>query len=98
MVMHAAIAERVIQVLSLRYTENPNTTANPLCCLTGVTYMNTVFAAANTLDFLQFFEEAYNSLNPVTLRPCLEVGDTIVMDKTISDKTMRLFFSFSHVE
>lgn len=29
---------------------------------------------------LQFFEEAYNSLNPVTLRPCLEVGDTIVMD------------------
>ena len=57
MVMHAAIAERVIQV-TLRYTENPNTTANPLCCLTGVTYMNTVFAAANTLDFLQFFEEA----------------------------------------
>ena len=97
MVMHAAIAERVIQV-TLRYTENPNTTANPLCCLTGVTYMNTVFAAANTLDFLQFFEEAYNSLNPVTLRPCLEVRDTIVMDKTISDKTMRLFFSFSHVE
>ena len=66
--------------------------------VTGVTYMNTVFGAANTLDFLQFFEEAYNSLNPVTLRPCLEVGDMIVMNKTISDKTMRLFFSFSHVE
>ena len=44
--------------------------------VTGVTYMNTVFGAANTLDFLQFFEEAYNSLNPVTLRPCLEVGQT----------------------
>ena len=43
--------------------------------------MNTVDRAANTLDFLQFFEEAsYNSLNPVTLRPCLEVGETIVMD------------------
>ena len=43
--------------------------------------MNTVDGAANTLDFLQFFEEAsYNSLNPVTLRPCLEVGGTIVMD------------------
>ena len=78
---HAPIRERAIEVT--RYAENPNTTVNFLCPLTGVTHMNTVDEAANTLDFLQFFEEAYNALNPVTLRPCLEVGDTIVMDNNI---------------
>ena len=51
-----------------------------MCGLAGVTYMNTVNGAFNTLEFLRFFEEAYNSINPNTGRPCLEVGDTVVMD------------------
>ena len=55
-------------------------TVNVLCSLLGVTYMNTINGPSNTTDFLRFFEEAYNSVNPNTGRPCLEVGDTIVMD------------------
>ena len=36
--------------------------------------------ATNTARFLQFFEEASDAVNVVTGRPCLEVGDIIVMD------------------
>ena len=31
-------------------------------------------------NFYSFFEEAYNSTNSNTGRPCLEVGDIVVMD------------------
>ena len=34
----------------------------------------------NTVRFLEFFEEATESVNVTNDRPCLEVGDTIVMD------------------
>ena len=61
---HAPIGERAIKVT--RYAENPNTTVNLLCSLTGP-------------------KEAYNSPNPVTLRPRLEVGDMIVMDNCPTD-------------
>jgi len=68
--------------------------------LAGVTYMNTVDGVANTLQFLQFFEEAYDAPNPVTLRPCLEVRDTIVMDNlpcitTKVDGVCKNFFTTS---
>ena len=53
---HAPIAKRAIEVT--RYAEDANTTVNLMCSLTGVNYMNTVEGAANTLDFLQFFEGA----------------------------------------
>ena len=42
--------------------------------------MNTGDGASSTLEFLRFFEEAYNSTNPNTGRPCLDVGDVIVTD------------------
>jgi hypothetical protein len=64
----------------VRYRETANTTANLMCSLTGVTCMNIVDGPSNTLEFLRFFQEAYTSMNPETGRPCLEVGDTIVMD------------------
>ncbi len=51
-----------------------------MCSLTGITYMNVIDRASNTLELLWFFQEAYTSANPATGRPCLEVGDTIVMD------------------
>jgi hypothetical protein len=35
---------------------------------------------SNTMEFLRFFEEAFNSINPNTGRPCLEFGDVIIMD------------------
>ena len=75
---HAPIGERAVEVR--RYCQTANITVNLMCGLTGVTYMNTVNGASNTFEFLQFFEEAYNSINPNTGRPCLEVGDIIVMD------------------
>lgn len=75
---HAPLGERAIEVC--RYGQTANTTVNLMCGLTGVTYVNTVQGPSNTLEFLRFFEEAYNSINPLTLRPCLDVGDVIVMD------------------
>ena len=36
--------------------------------------------ANNTLQFLQFFEEAGNCVNLESGRPCLQVGYIIVMD------------------
>ena len=59
---HAPIGENGIEIT--RSVENPNSTVNLLCSLTGVTYMNTVDGVTNTLEFLQVFEEAYNSPNP----------------------------------
>lgn len=48
--------------------------------LTSVNYANTVNGAADTIDFLNFFEEASNSGHPRTGRPCLDPGSIIVMD------------------
>jgi hypothetical protein len=63
-----------------RYCKTANITMNLMCNLTGVTYMNTVNGPSNTLEFLCFFEEAYNSTATNTVQPCLEAGDIIVMD------------------
>ena len=46
----------------------------------GMCYVNTVDSPADTINFLQFFEEAYNSLDPITHQPCLKAEDIIVMD------------------
>ena len=43
-------------------------------------YANTVDSPADTISFLQFFEETYNSLDPITHQPCLKAEDIIVMD------------------
>ncbi len=41
-------------------------------------------APTNTVCFLQFFEEASETVNVLTGRPCLAVGDIIVMDNLAS--------------
>ena len=51
-----------------------------MASVAGVCYVNTVDDPANTINFLQFFEEAYNSLHPITHQPCLKAEDIIVMD------------------
>ena len=51
-----------------------------MASLAGVWYANTVDGPADTIDFLQFFDEAYNSVHPATNRPCLEPGNIFVMD------------------
>lgn len=75
---HAPVGERAVEIG--RYCETSYVTVNLMCGLNGIGYMNTVDGPSNTLEFLRFFEEAYNSFNPLTGRPCLEVGDVVVMD------------------
>ena len=75
---HAPLGERAIEVK--RYCESSNTTVNLMCSLTGITFVNVIDGLSNSLEFLRFFQEAYTSVNPGTGRPCLQPGNTIVMD------------------
>jgi hypothetical protein len=75
---HAPRGERALEFE--RYAETPNITVNLMASLAGVCYANTVDGPADTIDFLRFFDEAYNSVHPATNQPCLEPGNIIVMD------------------
>ena len=98
---HAPIGNRAVEVK--RYCQTANTTVNLMCSLTGVTYMNIIDGPSNTFEFLNFFQEAYASINPATGRPCLEVGDTIVMDNcpihhNEAERILRDFLSDLNIE
>ena len=75
---HAPVGERCVEVE--RKLENPNTTLNLLVSLNGVEYYNMLDGPTDTVQFLNFFEEAAHAVNFETARPALEVGDIIVMD------------------
>ncbi len=75
---HALRGERTIELT--RYCETANVTVNLMASLAGVCYANTIDGPADTVDFLNFFEEAYNSIDPITNQPCLKAEDIIVMD------------------
>ena len=64
----------------MKKAESPNTTLNMLVSLDGPEYYNLIDGATNTMQLLQFFEEAGNCVNLQTGRPCLQVGDIIIMD------------------
>ena len=49
-----------------RYMVTASITVNLMALLAGMCYVNTVDGPSDTIDFLQFFEEAYNSLDPIT--------------------------------
>ncbi len=55
-----------------------------LCSLNGIEYAKVINGASNTVEFLQFFEEAGQSVNTTTGLPSLSVGDLIVMDNLSS--------------
>ena len=76
---HAPVGERERAVELTRYAET-NMTVILMCSMTGVVYANTMNGAADTIDFLQFFEQACNSANSRTGRPCSVPGSIIVMD------------------
>ena len=63
--------------------ETANVTVNLIASVAGVRYVNTVDGPADAINFLQFFEEAYNSLDPITHQPCLKAEDIVVMDNTL---------------
>lgn len=97
---HAPVGERCIEFE--RYAQSANVTVNLLCGLTGVAYMNIVDGAANTFDFLYFFEQAANAEN-IFGRPALEVGDTVVMDNcpthhNIGGEILKQFLADMNIE
>lgn len=57
-----------------------NHTLNLLCGIDGVKYANVIAGACNAMEFLRFFQETFETVDPVTQRPVLEVGDIIVID------------------
>ena len=75
---HSPVGERCVEVI--RKSESPNTTLNMLVSYEGVQFYNLVDGATNTVEFLNFFQEAAVATFMQTLRPVLDVGDTIVMD------------------
>jgi transposase len=79
---HSAKGTRCVEVV--RKLESPKTTLNMLVSLNGPEYYNLVPGATNTTYFLGFFEEAGEAVNIQTGRPCLEVGDIVIMDNLSS--------------
>ena len=77
---HSSAGTRCVEVM--KKGESPNITRNMLVLLDGPEYYNLIDCA--TLQFLQFFEEAGNCVNLQTGRPCLQVGDIIVVDNLSS--------------
>lgn len=75
---HAPVGERCVEVI--RKHEDLNTTLNLLVSLNGVEYYNLIDGATDTVQFLNFLEEAANTVGFETGRPVLEVDDIIVMD------------------
>lgn len=75
---HSPVGERCIEIVRKR--ENPNNSLNMLVSLEGPEYYNVIDGSTDTVQFLNFFEEAANAVNVNTHRPALEVGDIIIMD------------------
>lgn len=75
---HSSAGTRCVEIS--KKTETPNLTLNMLVSLDGPEYYNILNGATNTLSFLEFFEETGNAVNIQTGRPCLQVGDIVVMD------------------
>ena len=63
-----------------RYLSTANLTLNFLVGYDGVKYGNTIEGASNSVQFLRFFDEASQTVDPITQRPILEVGDIVVVD------------------
>ena len=55
-----------------RYLSTANITLNFLAGVDGLKYANIVQGASNSIEFLRFFAEASQTVDPNTLRPVLE--------------------------
>ena len=63
-----------------RYLSTANLTLNFLVGYDGVKYGNIIEGASNSVQFLRFFDEASQTVDPITQRPILDVGDIVVVD------------------
>ena len=79
---HSVKGTRSVEIICKQ--KSPNNTLNLLVSLDGPEYYNILSGATNTARFLAFFEEAGAAVNVNTGRPCLEVGDIVVMDNLSS--------------
>jgi transposase len=79
---HSPLGMRCVEVV--RKCESPNITLNLLASLNGPEYYNLINGPTNTVCFLEFFQEASEAVNILNARPCLEVGDIVVMDNLSS--------------
>ena len=78
---HSPVGERCVEVI--RKSESPNTILNMLVSYEGPQFYNLVDRATNTVEFLSFFQEAAGATFLQTLRPVLDVGNTIVVDNLV---------------
>lgn len=62
-----------------RHLKSPNITLNLLAGLEGVLYANTLDGASNTIEFLNFFDEATKATQ-INGNPVLMTGDILVLD------------------
>ncbi len=75
---YSPVGEQCVDVR--RYLSTANHTLNLLCGIDGVKHANVIGGACNAMEFLRFFEEASENVDPITQRPILEVGDIIIVD------------------
>ena len=68
------------RVEARRYLSTTDLTLNFLVGYDGVEYGNIIEGASNSVQFLWFFDEASQTVDPITRRPILEVGDIVVVD------------------
>lgn len=62
-----------------RHMQSPNITLNLLAGLDGLLYANTLQGASDTFEFLNFFHEAAQAVQP-NGNPALMAGDIVVLD------------------
>ena len=74
---HSAVNHPCVEVG--KHINSPNVTLNLLAGLEGILYANTLDGASNTVDFLNFFNEAGNNVQR-NGAPVLANGDIIVLD------------------
>jgi DNA-binding transcriptional ArsR family regulator len=63
-----------------RYLSTANHTLNLLGGIDGIKYANVITGACDGMEFLRFFQEASECVDPITQRPVIEVDDIIVVD------------------
>ena len=79
---HSPAGERCVEIS--RKTQSPNFSLSALVSLNGIEYAKVIDGSTNTLEFLQFFDEAGQSLNETFGLPSIYPGDIIVMDNLSS--------------
>ncbi|XP_031550384.1 uncharacterized protein LOC116287825 [Actinia tenebrosa] len=75
---YSPVGETCIEVRS--YLSTANLTLNFLVGFDGVKCGKTIEEASNAVQFLRFFDEASQTVDPITQIPILEVGDIAVVN------------------